>query len=91
LIHQISKTGLENKTWLAGKNLESSMRGYANFVQMVKPEQGKKFQTELDKIFGERPKNPKTQKTDIVINPIITETPKPQNDTEDGKSWWEVL
>ncbi len=92
LIHQINQSGVTGKFWGKGKDLENSMRGYANFVKMVKPEQGRKFQTEIDKIFGAKIKstNPK-----VVIQPTESKNETPQTEptkpSQDGKSWWEVI
>ncbi|NSL86675.1 RNA-directed DNA polymerase [Chitinophaga sp. Mgbs1] len=46
LLHQISKTGLAGKHWGKG-NIISSMEGFANYVYMVKPEQGAKLKATL--------------------------------------------
>jgi len=40
LLHQIEQTGLKGKTWGTGANLVASIRGYAQFVAMVKPQKG---------------------------------------------------
>ncbi|QJB31071.1 RNA-directed DNA polymerase [Chitinophaga oryzae] len=47
LLHQISKTGLAGKRWGKGRNIISSMEGFANYVYMVKPEQGAKLKETL--------------------------------------------
>lgn len=93
LIHQIGKTGTAGKTWRQGVNLENSMRGYAEFVSMVKPEQGHKFKIALDKVFGVKVKS---DKQGIPQNPLIEtklpeEKPKNISKNEKGKSWWEVI
>lgn len=51
LLQQIEKNGPAGKTWNGNPNLENSMRGYASFVMMVKPELGKVFMEKIDKIF----------------------------------------
>lgn len=91
LIHQVLQTGTEGKVWREGKNLENSMRGYANFVMMVKPELGKKFANELDKIFGVRIQPNKKEKIDAIIPPSIQPKPESPTTDDDGKSWWEVI
>lgn len=91
LIHQVSQTGTEGKVWREEKNLENSMRGYANFVMMVKPELGKKFANELDKIFGVRIQPNKKEKTDAIMPPIIQSKPESPSTENDGKPWWEVI
>ncbi|HEY9261863.1 reverse transcriptase family protein [Chitinophaga sp.] len=47
LLHQIGHTGLSGKSWGKGKNVISSMEGYANFVYMVKPDVGAKLKATL--------------------------------------------
>ncbi|MBC9928765.1 reverse transcriptase family protein [Chitinophaga qingshengii] len=47
LLHQISKTGLAGKSWGKSKNIISSLEGFANYVYMVKPEQGAKLKATL--------------------------------------------
>ncbi len=93
LIHQIGQTGIVGKTFRQGVDLENSMRGYAEFISMVKPEQGKRFKGQLDVIFGVKVK---TEKKEIIV-PIIPEVAvekpivlniKPD---EGGKNWWEVI
>jgi retron-type reverse transcriptase len=51
LLQQIEKTGPAGKTWNGNPNLENSMRGYASFVMMVKPELGIRFMEKIDSIF----------------------------------------
>ncbi|NLR77797.1 reverse transcriptase family protein [Chitinophaga eiseniae] len=47
LLHNIEKTGLSGKRWGKGKNIISSIEGYANFVYMVKPEWGARLKEKL--------------------------------------------
>ncbi|PAC28665.1 hypothetical protein BWI92_18970 [Flectobacillus sp. BAB-3569] len=51
LLQQIEKNGPAGKTWNGNPNLENSMRGYASFVMMVKPELGIRFMKKIDSIF----------------------------------------
>ncbi len=93
LIHQIGQTGIVGKTFRQGVDLENSMRGYAEFISMVKPEQGKQFKAQLDTIFGVKVKTTKKEivppivPENIVEKPIIPDT-KPN---DGGKDWWEVI
>ena len=52
LLHQIDKNGTKGKVWGQGKDLASSIWGYANFVRMVKPEQGEKLVKEVKRLFA---------------------------------------
>lgn len=90
LIHQIEQSGTEGKSWSNGKNLENSMRGYTHFVTMVKPELGKKFKLQLDKIFGERKKAaPKVKATPTL--PSVPPKDLPSPSTDNNQEWWEVV
>lgn len=90
LLHQIELTGTEGKSWRHGIDLENSMRGYANFVAMVKPEQGIQFKAQLDKIFGIRTKSQPTPAPEtFIIPPTIQETPPKPESNE--KPWWEII
>lgn len=51
LLHQVELTGLSGKTWGKG-NIVASMEGYANFVMMVKPEQGRALKAKLAAILS---------------------------------------
>ena len=90
LLHQIEQSGTDGKSWNNGKNLENSMRGYAHFVTMVKPELGKKFKLQLDKIFGERKKAaPKANAIPALPSVIPSDVPPPS--TDDNREWWEIV
>ena len=93
LIHQISKTGVEGKTFRQGVNLENSMRGYAEFISMVKPEQGQQFKTQLDTIFGVKVKAEKKEIVPPIVPESITEKPiiPDSKPNASGKDWWEVI
>jgi RNA-directed DNA polymerase len=93
LIHQIGQTGIAGKTFRKGVDLENSMRGYAEFISMVKPEQGKQLKVQLDQIFGVKMKAIKKEIVAPMIREIVEENPiipdaKPN---EGGKDWWEVI
>lgn len=95
LLHQVAKTGLAGKSWGKGKNIISSMEGYANFVFMVKPELGAKLKETLatllqrDDIKAEARNlwtgNGHTKQSSAINNP-------PSNQAETGdKPWWSVV
>jgi len=54
LLHQIRQTGMAGKQWGAGKDLASSIWGYANFVAMVKPQKGLQLIAEVKEILGHK-------------------------------------
>ncbi len=87
LIHHIEQSGVQGKTWNNNNNLEASMRGYVNFVSMIKPEQGAKFKMKLDAIFGQKEK----ASTSRPIKDIPPPSPPFQDSNDDDKAWWEVV
>lgn len=54
LLFQIEKDGPEGKKWGSSPNLPEAVWGYANFVYMVKPEQGKKLLDKVKQLFGKQ-------------------------------------
>ena len=50
LLHNIGKTGLDNKKWKGG-NVVSEIIGYADFVAMVKPELGARLKAQVKQII----------------------------------------
>jgi RNA-directed DNA polymerase len=89
LLHQIGKDGVKGKTWGTAENLADAVLGYASFVQMVKPEQGKTLKEEAIKVLGKtssrKPSEPKTAVPKKETPPSDVEKPK------DDKDWWDVL
>jgi len=71
LLFQIERDGIEGKKWGTSPNLVEAIRGYANFVAMVKPEQGKVLQQRIENIFQEKI--------------IQSEKSRPKNTTEFSK------
>lgn len=51
LLYQIEKTGIKGKHWNGSKNLLASIRGYANFINMVDPVKAKPYMERVDKIL----------------------------------------
>ncbi|MDJ0619332.1 MAG: reverse transcriptase family protein [Calothrix sp. MO_192.B10] len=49
-LYQIEKDGLEGKKWGNSSNILAAITGFANFVAMVNPEKGLKFQKQVRKI-----------------------------------------
>jgi RNA-directed DNA polymerase len=50
LLNNIEKEGIEGKKWKGG-NLVAEITGYAEFVSMVKPQQGAKFKEQVKRIM----------------------------------------
>jgi len=53
LLHQIKQTGWEGKKWGTSPNIVYAVYGYANFVKMVKPEQGEKLMAEVQALIAQ--------------------------------------
>ena len=50
-LFQIEKDGPGGKSWGNSENVIAAIYGYANFVSMVNPEQGKRFQQQVHRII----------------------------------------
>lgn len=56
-LYQIEKDGLRGKHWGQSNDLIASLQGFANFVYMINPEKGSKFQEQVRQIkekYGQR-------------------------------------
>lgn len=51
VLFQIEKDGPEGKTWGNAQNVLNAIRGYANYIAMVDPDKGKKYQMQVQRIF----------------------------------------
>lgn len=49
-LYQIEKDGLRGKNWGQSNDLIASLQGFANFVYMINPEKGAKFQEQVRRI-----------------------------------------
>lgn len=49
-LYQIEKDGLRGKHWGQSNDLIASLQGFANFVYMINPEKGAKFQEQIRRI-----------------------------------------
>ncbi len=102
LLHNVELTGLSGKKWGKG-SIIASMEGYANFVAMVKPEQGKKLKAQLAALFSRADikaeaqaiwKNEEQPQQDSSVSP---QTPTPQDTpptpkpSGPEKPWWKVV
>ncbi len=88
LLHQIDQSGWQGKTWGKGQ-IQNTVLGYANFVAMVKPEQGKRLVETVKRLMlpaldsaSELPRQKPS--TSDQINQL----PK---DTNLSTDWWDVL
>ena len=62
LLFQIERDGIKGKQWGTSPNLVEAIWGYANFVLMVKPEQGQKLLARIQNIFKDNHIEPKQNK-----------------------------
>ncbi|WP_157308604.1 reverse transcriptase family protein [Chitinophaga tropicalis] len=85
LLHQVSVSGFAGKKWGNG-NIVSSMEGYINYVQMVKPETGKQLKDKFRLLL-----NRKDIKADLPEAPkeVLPDTSLP--DQNNDKPWWDVV
>lgn len=87
LLHQIERSGLQDKKWGNG-NIISSMEGFANYVAMVKPETGQQLKDKLKLLLN---------RDDIKAQARAIMTGLPANNTNDqppapgDKDWWNVV
>lgn len=97
LLHQVEKTGLANKSWGKGKNVISSMEGYANFVYMVKPELGAKLKATLGALLQREDIKAEArslwtgESTAKKITPQVNAIPLNNPTTPSDKPWWDVV
>ena len=59
LLFQIEKDGLKGKRWGNSKDILKSIKGFASYVAMVKPELGEKFLNQVEQIFKKHKKKKK--------------------------------
>jgi RNA-directed DNA polymerase len=84
LLHQIGQSGWEGKQWGKGE-IHNAVMGYANFVAMVKPEQGLALRQRVAELMGRPLPRPKSV-PDVSETPPAKPTPPPVSD-----DWWNVL
>lgn len=84
LVFQIEKDGIDDKVWNGkrGKRLLASMKGYADFVNMVYPEKSVKLQERVRTILAVHNFKPE------VTYPKGGKKAVPENES---KSWWRRL
>ena len=86
LLFQIEKDGPEGKHWNGSLNLLASIKGYANFVNMVDPIKGKPLTERVNKILATHQfrhvikHKPKAQ--------VAAEAAKQQQEKPRKKPWW---
>ncbi len=101
LLHQIGHSGWVGKSWgnsAPDADLRNVVTGYANFVMMVKPEQGRELRQTIDTLLGRAssqtssqpmPEPTRVPSSEPTPGPS-TESPKNQP-SADYKDWWDVL
>ncbi len=97
LLHQIKLTGWEGKQWGTSPNIVYAVYGYANFVRMVKPEQGEKLMTEVQSLIAQWKVKPQqtpppisnklTNKISEEQEKLKKEDPKKDDDQPGWKLW----
>jgi RNA-directed DNA polymerase len=96
LLYKIEKEGLAGKRWKGG-NILDEITGYAAFVVMVKPEQGARFQEQINRILT-RPEladeiSYLQMRNAAKAQPVIL--PGKKSDvsvsSKEEKPWWNVL
>lgn len=99
LLHQISITGWSGKSWgSASSSVPADIRnvvlGYANFVAMVKPEQGRALRMQINTLLDRS----ETSAGEVSSEtPTVTPEPAPSTITQlptllaQDKDWWDVL
>ena len=86
LLHQIKLTGWQGKQWGTSPNIVYSVYGYANFVKMIKPVQGKKLMQEVQSLIAQWKVKP-TQITPPILNKLTDKISEEQEKLkkDDGK------
>ncbi|GAB4024189.1 reverse transcriptase family protein [Spirosoma gilvum] len=88
LLHQIEQTGWANKTWGKGQ-IQNTVLGYANFVAMVKPEQGEAMREKVKVLLLTAP-NATTVRPERESKSDKETLQKPQMPNT-SVDWWDVL
>jgi RNA-directed DNA polymerase len=93
VLHQLKTKDASEIKW-STTNLASALTGYANFVKMIKPAQGIKFQKQIDLLL-------QTQRLQYPISEPASpqksnQTPPADNNgsskkPDDDKPWWNVV
>jgi RNA-directed DNA polymerase len=92
LLHQISVSGLADKKWGKG-NIVSSIEGYINYVQMVKPEAGRQLKDKWllllnrDDIKGQA----RSSDTAKIVIPSVAPPQDNKNANDGEKPWWNIV
>jgi retron-type reverse transcriptase len=91
LLHQVSLSGLTGKQWGKG-NIISSIEGYINYVQMVKPEAGKQLKDKWQLLLqrSDIKDQARASATSSSITPPAGD-PAKGNNSEGEKPWWDVV
>ncbi|MCP4521892.1 MAG: RNA-directed DNA polymerase [Cytophagales bacterium] len=103
LLHQIDKDGPEGKEWQGNTNVLNSIKGYADFVNMINPQKGEKLLTQVNGLWQKYdhekvhvvPKNvekPIEEPVSVPTNEVKSteDTQKTKESTSDKKSWWKL-
>ncbi|MEL6636590.1 MAG: reverse transcriptase domain-containing protein [Bacteroidota bacterium] len=85
LLHQIKRDGWEGKKWGSSPNVLAAVWGYANFVRMVKPEQGQRFIDTLKSLTPPKNKPSQGPKLDFKWPKKATDTSQANRDQDQKK------
>ncbi|MEM7343090.1 MAG: reverse transcriptase domain-containing protein [Chloroflexota bacterium] len=88
-LYQIEKDGPEGKRWGQSPDVIASILGFANFVYMVNPEKGAKYQAQVSRIIKKHGWQPaKVERTKPKVPPSVTE-PEETSPEPPQKKWWQ--
>ncbi len=101
LLHNIEKDGPEGKSWNGNTNVLPSIKGYADFVNMINPQKGEKLLSQVQKIWEKenfKPEHKIPKRKDVHSSSITLKntnetqsstTNKPSEEVKDRK-WWKL-
>lgn len=95
ILHQAETKGWANVRWGNGSNIVSAVTGYINYIKMVDPVKGAKFQQQLDKL-SKLPGFAEARQQNDQVRP---QHPGEQNNAgkdagganPDDNNWWKVV
>ena len=89
-LHQIERDGPTGKSWGQSPDVIASIYGFANFVAMVDPEKGKKFQLQVQRIIEKHGRQQmeylQRQRWAEPIMATLVESSKPTDQTKPSAS-----
>jgi RNA-directed DNA polymerase len=93
-LFQIEKDGPDGKRWGESSDLIAAIKGFAEFVSMVNPEQGKKYKEQVARIIAKHswapPKYQPPKKATTAKSPDPSSTGPADPNQPKGKKWWKL-